>query len=313
MRGRLRHQPRQETCGGTGRSLRRSREDLAVAVHRAQRDGFDAVGEITHFLYLGFRRRPAFSLRRKIAEALDFGSEGGNKFGFFQPRMQGIEPVDVVIHDFDASEDERFVGAVTLRAAIGGELKSPKPAAKTDHMGHLLIVQVEHGLFHVGLGSNKLLAHLMPVALFAVFEKALAAFCQAIPDPERARLPDQRAADILDVLRPLGDREHESVRYKRTEVQRSLKPVGVNGIARICCDDLHRHRNEVAEILQDLGDGRGSDIIHAQFIAHVIIGCLLELFLDLLLGKRRRHTAKRGENDQKVARDHSAGLFTRFP
>ena len=120
-----------------------------------------------------------------------------------------------------------------MRAAVGGELKSPKPASEADHVGHLLIVKVEHGLLDISLGANEFFAHSLPVALVAVFEKALAAFGQAIADPERPGLPDESAADVLHVLGPLGNREHEAVRDQGAEMQRSLQPVVVNRIPRI--------------------------------------------------------------------------------
>ena len=112
--------------------------------------------------------------------------------------MQGIEPVDVIIHDFDSSKHECFIRGVALGAAVGGELKPSQPAAEADHVGHLLIVKVEHGLFNIRLGANEFFAHSLPVALFAVFEKALAAFGQPVSHSERPRLPDQSARRCLE-------------------------------------------------------------------------------------------------------------------
>ena len=152
-------------------------------------------------------------------------------------------------------------------------------------MGHLLIVQVDHGLFDVRLGSNKLFAHSLPVSLFAVFEKALAAFGETFSHPESARLPDQCAPDVLNVLGALGDRQHESIGHQRANVQGGLKAVVVNGRTRICGDDVQRHRDEAGEILEDLGDGRGGDLVDAQFVAHEILRGLLELLVSILLGE----------------------------
>lgn len=103
-----------------------------------------------------------------------------------------------------------------------------------------------------------------------MFKEALASLCEAVTDSKRTRLPDQRASDILNILGSFGDREHESVRNERAKVQRSLKPVVENSISRIGSDDIEGYWSEAAEILQNLRDGRGCDIVYAQLLAHVI-------------------------------------------
>ena len=97
--------------------------------------------------------------------------------------MQGIEPVDIVVHDFDSAQHEGSIRAVILCTAVGSELKPPKPTAEADHVRHLLIVEVEHGLFNVSLGADKFFAHSLPVSLSLYSKRLLLRLVSLSPTP----------------------------------------------------------------------------------------------------------------------------------
>src|SRR4029077_5731676 len=120
-------------------SPRRGRKNLPVAVNRTKRDRFNSVRQVLHLFHLRLGGRTALCLRRKIAQTLDAGSDSGDKLGLLEPRVQGIEPVDIVVHDFDSAQHEGSIRAVILCTAVGSELKPPKPTAEADHVRHLLI------------------------------------------------------------------------------------------------------------------------------------------------------------------------------
>ena len=121
-------------------------------------------------------------------------------------------------------------------------------------MGHFLIVEFHHGLFDILLGFHQFPAHADPVALVAEFKKALAPLGKTLADSQSAGLPDEFASDVLHILRTLGDRQHESIRHERAEVQCCLKAVAETRLAIGGIDGLERHRTKGFQILEQRGD-----------------------------------------------------------
>jgi len=70
---------------------------------------------------------------------------------------------------------------------------------------HLLIAEFQHRRLDILLCAHEFLAHAHPVALVAVFQQAFAPLGEALPDSECTGLADQSLADILQVLRTLGE------------------------------------------------------------------------------------------------------------
>ena len=89
-------------------------EGAPLGIDVAEGDGDGGVCQIAHAGHLFLVRRSPLGLERDSADAPDGSREVGGEFRFFQAGMKRIEAVEVIVDNFNPSENGGLVMAILI-------------------------------------------------------------------------------------------------------------------------------------------------------------------------------------------------------